>query len=58
VLTSGFDIILPGTNPQSPLVTPEGISLDNSISGQLGVYLPAVPNAKAYHVQYCIGTGP
>ena len=27
------------------------------MSGRLGVILPAVPYAKAYHVQYCTGTG-
>ena len=26
--------------------------------GLLGIYLQAVPNAKAYHVQFAIGTGP
>jgi hypothetical protein len=33
------------------------VSLDNSISARLGVLIGSVPNAKAYHVQYCIGTG-
>ena len=32
-------------------------SLDNSYSGQLGVNLQALAGAKAYHVQYCAGTG-
>jgi hypothetical protein len=57
VLSSGFDIILPGKNPQQPLAQPV-FALDNSAPGQLGVSLPAVPNAKAYHVQYAIGNGP
>lgn len=56
VLSSGFDIILPGKNPSVPLMQPQ-LTLDNSVPGQLGIYLQAVPNAKAYHVQYCIGTG-
>jgi hypothetical protein len=56
VLSSGFDIILPGKNPQQPLTQPQ-FTLDNSVPGQLGIYLQAVPNAKSYHVQYCIGTG-
>jgi hypothetical protein len=33
-------------------------SLDNSVSGKLGVFLEAVPHAKAYHVQFCTGTAP
>jgi hypothetical protein len=56
ILSSGFDIVVPGKNPQSPLEQPQ-FSMDNSMPGQLGVNLQAVPNAKAYHVQYCIGTG-
>lgn len=56
VLSSGFDIVIPGKNPQSPLDQPQ-FALDNSVPGQLGVNLQAVANAKAYHVQYCIGTG-
>ena len=57
VLSSGFDIILPGKNPQQPLTQPQ-FTLNNSVPGQVGIYLQAVTNAKAYHVQYCIGTGP
>jgi len=57
VLSSGFDIILPGKNPSVPLTQPQ-FTLDNTVPGQLGIYLQAVPNAKAYHVQYCTGTGP
>ncbi len=56
VLSSGFDIIVPGKNPQSPLDQPKA-SLDNSMPGRLAIYLQAVPNAKAYHAQYCIGAG-
>ena len=56
VLSSGFDIIISGKNPPSPLVQPV-FALNNSVPGQLGVNLPAVPYAKAYHVQYAIGTG-
>jgi hypothetical protein len=57
VLSSGFDIILPEKNPQQPLTQPQ-FTLDNTVPGQLGIYLQAVPNAKAYHVQYGTGTGP
>jgi hypothetical protein len=57
VLSSGFDIILPGKNPQSPLATPV-VGLDNSVTCQLTVDIGAVPNAKAYHVQYAIADGP
>ncbi len=55
VLSSGFDIVIPGKNPQSPLEQPQ-FSLDNSVPGQLGVNLYAVHNAKAYHVQFGIGS--
>ena len=57
VLSSGFDIILPGKNTPQPLTQPQ-FTLDNTVSGLLGIYLEALPNGKAYHVQYCIGTGP
>jgi len=56
VLSSGFDIIVPGKHPQAPLDTPV-VALDNSMTGQLGVGIGAVPNAKAYHVQYASGNG-
>ena len=56
VLTSGFDGGVWGRSKVA-LDAPASVSLDNSISGQLGVFLQAVPGAKAYHVQYCTGTG-
>jgi hypothetical protein len=56
VLTSGFDVVT-WSKTKITLVAPDGISLDNSISGQLGVSLQSVAGAKAYHVQYCTGTG-
>ena len=56
VLSSGFDIILPGKNPQQPLTQPQ-FTLDNTVPGVLGINLQAVSNAKAYHVQYATGTG-
>jgi hypothetical protein len=56
VLSSGFDIIIPGPNPSTPLVQPQ-FTLDNSVPGRLGINLSAVPNAKSYHVQYATGTG-
>jgi hypothetical protein len=56
VLSSGFDIIIPGRSPQTPLPQPE-FTLDNSVPGQLGINLTAVPNAKSYHVQYATGSG-
>jgi hypothetical protein len=56
VLTSGFDVVVWSKN-KITLLAPDGISLDNSISGQLGVSLQALGGAKAYHVQYCTGTG-
>ncbi len=56
VLTSGFDVIVWS---RSKITIIAGIitSLDNSYSGQLGVNLQALAGAKAYHVQYCTGTG-
>jgi hypothetical protein len=56
VLTLGFDVVV-WSNTKITLLAPTGITLDNSSSTQLGVYLSAVAGAKAYHVQYCIGTG-
>lgn len=56
VLSSGFDIIVPGKNPPGPLDQPV-VSLDNSMPGRLTVDVKAVSNAKAYHAQFCVGTG-
>jgi hypothetical protein len=56
VLSSGFDIIIPSKTPPAPLVQPQ-FTLDNSMPGQLGILLSAVPYAKAYHVQYATGSG-
>jgi hypothetical protein len=56
VLSSGFDIIVPGKNPRTPLIQPQ-FTLDNSVPGQMGINLGAVPNAKSYRVQYATGTG-
>ena len=56
VLTSGYDVIVWSKN-KITLVAPDGVSLDNSISGQLGVALSAVAGAKAYHVQYTADGG-
>ena len=55
ILSSGFDIVVPGRHSPTPLSDP-AISLDNAIPARLGVHVSSVPNAKAYHVQYCIGT--
>ena len=57
VLSSGFDIVNPNSTP-SPLTTPVLTGLDNSTSTQLKVSLRAVANAKAYHVQYSVASGP
>ena len=56
VLSSGYDIIVPGKNTPVPLLMPV-ISLDNSVTTQLGVLIPALAGAKAYQVQYMTGTG-
>jgi hypothetical protein len=55
VLSSGFDVANANTTP-SPLTQPV-FTLDNSTTTQLAVYLTAVPNAKAYQVQYSTGSG-
>ncbi len=57
VLLSGFDVVV-YSHSKITLVAPLVTGLDNSVSTQLGVYLQAVAGAKAYHVQYCAGTGP
>jgi len=56
VLSLGFDVVVWS---RSKITIVAGIitSLDNSYSGKLGVNLQALPGAKAYHVQYCIGAG-
>jgi len=55
VLSSGFDVVSTGGTP-APLDQPV-FTLDNSTSLQLAIYLTAVPNAKAYQLQFCTGTG-
>lgn len=54
VLSSGFDVVNTNRTPV-PLTQPI-FSLDNSVAGQLAVSLSAVTNAKAYQVQYTVGT--
>jgi len=55
IFSTGYDVV--STNKtQSPLTTPV-FALDNSFPGQITVALTAVVNAKAYQVQYSIGTG-
>jgi len=56
VLLSGYDVVN-YSRSKITLVAPVGTGLDNSVTTQLGVYLQAVAGAKAYHVQYCTGTG-
>jgi len=56
VYTSGYDVI--NTNrAQSPLIQPVLSGLDNSLTTKLLVQFAPVTNAKAYQVQYSIGTG-
>jgi hypothetical protein len=54
VWSSGFDVVNTNKTPQ-PLTQPV-FTLDNSMPGQIAVYLQAVPNAKAYQVQFSIGS--
>jgi hypothetical protein len=56
VLLSGYDVVV-YSRSKITLVAPLITGLDNSMTTQLGVYLQAVAGAKAYHVQYCTGTG-
>jgi hypothetical protein len=55
VLSSGFDVANASSTPV-PLEQPV-FTLDNSVTTQLAVYLTAVPNAKAYQVQFSSGSG-
>ena len=55
VLSSGFDVANGNTTP-TPLTQPV-FTLDNSTTTQLAVALSAVPNAKAYQVQFSSGAG-
>ena len=57
VLTSGFEVVV-WSSSKITLTAPVLTGLDNSISTQLGIYLQSVYGAKAYHVQYWVGTGP
>jgi hypothetical protein len=57
ILSSGYDLVSNNT-AQSPLMQPLLTGLNNSMPGQLGVKLNPVANARAYQVQYCIGSGP
>ena len=56
VLLSGYDVV-DHSRSSITLIAPLITGLDNSVTTQLGVYLQAVAGAKAYHVQYCTGTG-
>jgi hypothetical protein len=55
VLSSGYDVVIPNNTPE-PLAQPV-FKLDNAIPTQLAVALAAVPNAKAYQVQFSTGAG-
>lgn len=55
ILSSGYDVVI-NNSTQSPLTQPVLIALDNSMSTELGVSLQPITNAKAYQVQFCIGT--
>jgi hypothetical protein len=56
VMLSGYDVVT-YSRSKITLVAPLITGLDNSVTTQLEVYLQAVAGAKAYHVQYCTGTG-
>ena len=56
VLLSGYDVVN-HSRSSITLIAPVITGLDNSVTTKLGVSLQAVAGAKAYHVQYCAGTG-
>jgi hypothetical protein len=56
VLTSGYDVVV-WSKTKITLVAVTITALDNSLTTQLGVSIQALAGAKAYHVQYCTGTG-
>ena len=54
MLSSGFDIVSTNKNVPTSLDTPD-VTLDNSVTGQVGVSFPAVAYGKVYQVQYYAG---
>jgi len=56
VLTSGYDVVV-WSRTKITLIAVTIMGLDNSMTTQLGVSIHALAGAKAYHVQYCAGTG-
>jgi len=56
LLTSGYEVISNNRTP-GPLDTPQIVSIDNSVSGQLTVRGGAVLNGRMYQLQFSLDNG-
>jgi hypothetical protein len=56
LLTSGYEVVSTNRTP-GPLDTPQIVSIDNSVSGQLTVRGMAVLNGRMYQLQYSTDNG-
>jgi hypothetical protein len=55
LLTSGYEVVSNNRTP-GPLDTPQIVSIDNSVSGQLTVRGGAVLNGRMYQLQFSLAT--
>ena len=56
LLTSGYEVVSNNRTP-GPLDTPQIVSIDNSVSGQLTVRGGAVLNGRMYQLQFSLDNG-
>jgi hypothetical protein len=56
LLTSGYEVVSTNRTP-GPLDTPQIVSIDNSVSGQLTVRGSAVLNGRMYQLQFSLDNG-
>jgi hypothetical protein len=56
LLTSGYEVVSNNRTP-GPLDTPQIVSIDNSVSGQLTVRGGAVLNGRIYQLQFSLDNG-
>ena len=56
LLTSGYEVVSNNRTP-GPLDTPQIVSIDNSVSGQLTVRGGAVINGRMYQLQFSLDNG-
>ncbi|HVU08465.1 MAG TPA: fibronectin type III domain-containing protein [Verrucomicrobiae bacterium] len=56
LLTSGYEVVSTNRTP-GPLDTPQIVSIDNSVSGQLTVRGGTVLNGRMYQLQYSLDNG-